>query len=203
MRAKPPVYVVDVIGEVVDAVSAEILTTIQDNQREIFDGKTDIVSIDYQYGHRLELIETLSQMSQSKTEKYHKYPLVYLVQDFPEDLGRAPGIYADVVLTIIVAHGTQQGSKITKRMEQVFKPVLYPIFQELCTQLFKHPQIHVQSPSSIQMRKWDRSRWGRVEVSTGNTANKLSDFVDAIELEQLRLKIKYPSACPPQAPNSI
>lgn len=193
---KQPVYVVDIIGEVVDKVSAKVLTTIQTNQATATGKPTDILNIDYQYGHRLELIETLSQMSSSKTEKYQKYPLVYLMQDFAERLGAEPGIYADVTITIIIAHGTQMAYKMGQRMEKVFKPVLYPIFQELLVQLAKHPQVHVQSPESIEFTKWDRSQWGKQAIG-GNAGTKVNDFVDCIELQDIRLKIKYPSACKP------
>ena len=188
-----PVYIVDVIGEVVEAVTAAILPTIQAND-VLANGRTTIETIDYQYGHKRELVQTLFEMDRSKSERFQRYPLVYLVQDFYEDLGRGPGIYADTSLNIILAHHTEQQYKITDRYAKVFKPVLYPILQELKRQLFKHPQIHVISPEVLGMRKWDRSAWGRVAVG-GNDATKLNDYVDAIEIEQLRLKIKYPT-CP-------
>ena len=183
------VYITDVIGEVVTAVKNQVLNTIQANETEALGRETLIETINYQKGHKRELLETLLQMDKSETNRYKKYPMVYLAQDFREEFNPTPGIYADTRLSIIICHQTKADYKVGERYDKVFKTVLYPIFNALINQLFKHPQIHAQSPDTIKGVKWDRLYWGRQAVG-GVDATKLNDFVDAIEIENLQLKFK-------------
>lgn len=196
-----PVYVTDIIGDVVsNAKSAVVkrnpnktlLEVIQENEKATHEDESDsmIETINYQYGHKRELIETLVGMSKEEENRVLKYPLVYLVQDFSETRGKEPGIYADVSLNILFVHHTVNTSKIKARYEKVFKPVLYPIYYEFMEQLSKHPQIHVEDPRRIRHKKTDRSYWGRQAVG-GNDGLKLTDFVDAIEVEDLQIKILF------------
>lgn len=184
-----PVYIVDIIGAVVQAVQTKVLATIQANEQAAI-GATLIQAIDYQYGHLEELIVTLGQMDADPSLRYQKYPMVYLVQDFREQRGRQAGVYAEVSLNIIIAHQTDATYKITDRYAKVFKPVLYPIYNELIQQLAKSITTLQGSEDMIPHDKYDRSYWGTQSVG-GNTRNKLNDFVDAIELQNLSLKINY------------
>jgi len=187
-----PVYIVDIIGEAVAGTTAEILPTLITNEQAVAeDGVSLIRTIDYQYGHRMELIQTLAQMDKSdEMARESKYPLVYLVQDFIETRGKIPGVYAEVSLNIIIAHQTSNTYKITDRMAKVFKPVLYPIYYTLLDKLADHVQINEYSEDIIIHQKIDRSYWGTSTVG-GNEANALNDYVDAIEINNLSLKILY------------
>lgn len=196
-----PVYITDIIGQVVTATmnakvipgqTKTLLQQIQENETATHDDDSPslIQTIDYQYGHKRELIETLLQKDKSDEERELKYPLIYLVQDFPEDRNKIPGIYAEVSLNIIIAHHTVNTHKITERYSKVFKPVLYPIYDQFIKQLCKHKQIHDVSELTLKHRKTDRSYWGRNAVG-GNDQNKLNDYVDAIEIDNLILKINY------------
>lgn len=182
-----PVYIVDIIGECVAAAMNSQLQYIQTQEMQLF-GQSSITTIDYQYGHIQELLETLFQMTKSPEEYLKKYPLVYLVQDFEEERGTT-GYYADVRLNIIIAHSTVNTYKITDRMRLVFKPVLYPIYYALLDAMANHPSILQGAEESIPHRKTDRSYWGSNKID-GNQ-NVLNDYVDAIELENLNLKINY------------
>lgn len=184
-----PVYIVDVVGQVVQAVQAQVLSTIQANDLAA-NGQTLIHAIDYQYGHLDELIQTLAQMDGDTSTRVVKYPLIYLVQDFRERRGQEAGVYASVSLNIIIAHQTEPTDKITDRMVKVFKPVLYPIYYSLKEQLAKSAMILQGSEDMIPEDKFDRAYWGTQKVG-GTAKNTLNDFVDAIELQNLQLKINY------------
>jgi hypothetical protein len=184
-----PVYIADIIGMVVSLVQTEVLATIQANETVAL-GATSIQAIDFQYGHRVELIQTLAQKDSDPQQRFLKYPLVYLVQDFRERRGREVGVYAEVSLNIIIAHQTESTDKITDRMAKVFKPVLYPIYYSLIKQLATIPQTLEGYQDQISHDKWDRSYWGTQAVSS-NTANVLNDYVDAIDIQNLDLKINY------------
>lgn len=184
-----PVYIADIIGSAVALVQAEIISTIQANEL-IALGATCIQTINYQYGHKRELIDTLSQMDPDGTLRFRKYPLIYLVQDFRERRGQQAGVYAETSLNIIIAHQTDPTYKITDRMAQVFKPVLYPIYYSLIKQLATIPQTLQGNQDVIPHDKWDRSFWGTQAVG-GTSDLKLNDYVDAIEIQNLDLKINY------------
>ena len=190
-----PVYIVDVIEEVVAATSAAVLSTIQANESEALQLPSLIQGISYQKCHFRELIENLIQADKSSTARYEKYPLIYLMRDFKERRGREAGIYAEVSLRIIIVHQTQQTYKITDREAKVFKPVLYPIYYEFMNQLFLHPMVNSATDTDgITHDKWDRSYWGR-NLQQGEQKQVLTDFVDAIEIENLALKITFPKTC--------
>ncbi len=87
-----PVYIVDIIGEVVQAASAKVLASIQANELAAL-GVNTITAVNYQKGHKLELIETLLQMSGHRTTEPLKYPCIYLVQDFQEVMNPRAGIF--------------------------------------------------------------------------------------------------------------
>lgn len=191
------IYVTDIMGEIVEAAMNgkygtydSLLEAIQANETAVFNKPSKIETINYQHGSKIELIETLAQMDKSPDARFEKYPLVYLVQDFTEDRGKDSAVYAEVSLNIIIAHQTKADYKISNRMEKVFKPVIYPIYEQLLKYIAKSKWIHEAHKDTIRHRKTDRAYWGRRSVG-GNDANKLSDYLDAMELENVALKINF------------
>lgn len=188
-----PVYIADVIGQVVDQVITEALGTVKANDLAV-NGQSLIQTINYQYGHFRELIQTLAQWDADPNGlRSQKYPLIYLVQDFREQRGKSAGVYADVSLNIIICHQTEGDYKVSERMAKVFKPVLYPIYYSLLNQLSRHPMIFQGESDMIPHDKWDRSFWGTTKLvgSGGTDRSQLADYVDAIDLQNLQLKISF------------
>jgi len=188
-----PVYIVDIIGEIVQKVQALVLQKIQMNETSAL-GSTNIQAINYQYGHFEELIETLAQYDADINLRNQKYPLVYLVTDFTEQRGRLAGVYADTRLNIAICHQTKADYKSAERKQKVFEPVLYPIYYELIEQFSKHLMTMAGSADLLQHDKTDRYYWGTREL--GTPKNKLADFVDAIELQNLQVKFDYQPCFP-------
>jgi hypothetical protein len=182
-----PLYVVDIFSEVVTSVMVQVLTTIQSNEQTALGG-TLIKTIDYQYGHIKELLETLKQMDANKTLQLYRFPLVYLIMDFTERRGLDRGIYADLALNIIIAHQTEMNYKADERYKYVFKPVLYPIYYSLLDQLAQKKGIEQYDENLISHTKIDRVYWGK-----NTMANSLNDYVDAIEISNLNLKLNLTS----------
>lgn len=180
-----PVYITDVIGQVVASTEAVILSTIIDNETAVQGSASPIQQLNYQFGHYNELIETLIQYDASQEERYNKYPLIWLRTDFRERRGQMIGIYAEVYLNIVICHATEQTFKATERMAKVFKPVLYPIYYELLNQLYFHGLSFAYDGELIPHDKYDRHYWGTSKVG------KTTDYVDAIEIDNLVLKINY------------
>jgi hypothetical protein len=192
MTTTKPVYIVDLIGSVVQAVIAEVLAQIQAAELAAL-GSTNITTINYQYGHFRELIVTLAQWDTDPSLRMGKYPMIYVVQDFVEHRGKLAGVYADLSLQVIVCHQTEADYKITDRYAKVFKPVLYPIYYSFLKNLALSNMTFPSSPDLISHDKYDRSFWGTSKVvgSGGTDRSVLNDFVDAIDIQNLQLKIDY------------
>jgi len=189
-----PVYITDILRSIVAKVQDEVLATIQTNETTAL-GETAINAIDYQFGHKRELIQTLAQMDADSTLRLYKYPLVYIVLDFREARGKKPGVFASTRLNVIIAHHTDATYKITDRIEKVFKPVIDPIYYSFIRQLAKAPQTLQGNPDMIEHDRWLRSYWGTQAVG-GNSAIALNDYVDAVEITNLDLEFNYEPCLP-------
>lgn len=199
MTATSPVYIADIIGEVVQATSdavvrrnpvKSLLEVIQLNEIAAL-GSTMIQQIRYSKSSFDELIESLFQADGSGEERFNKYPLIHLVRDFYEERGQDVGLYAGTSLSIIIIHQTVQTYKIEDREEKVFKPVLYPIYYEFMRQLYKSLWVFGSdfTTGEFRHRKIDRAFWGTRNLQ--GSKNKLNDYVDAIEIQNLELKINF------------
>lgn len=175
---KPIVYVFE---ELVQNVSNDILSKLQIAQPKIR-------AINYQYGHPIEIIETLAQYDKSTSKKFEKYPLVMLVQDFAEDRGKVGEYYGETNLRIVIAHHTKKDYKAEERYEKTFVPILYPIYESLMEEIYNSRYFLVQSLTEVVHTKKDRLYWGR-ESLNGTDANSFCDYLDAIEIMNLRIKV--------------
>jgi hypothetical protein len=184
-----PIYYVDIISDVVASVEADVLDTIKSNETAAI-GNTSIQTINYQYGHKAELVETLAQMDKQDPYAFQKYPLVFLVQDFRESVGGTPGIYGTANLNLIFMHQSRLDYKTTDRYTNVFKPVLYPILISFMKYLSKHKAVHVQNVQSLVYDKYDRPLVGVPNATSGNKLS-VNDYVDAIEISNLNLLLNY------------
>jgi len=178
---KPPFVVVDVFGGIVSKVSEILLPTLRE-----FDDK--IEAVNYLYGHPIEIIETLGQRDKSSTFQFKKYPLVALFQDFPERHGNVIGLDSTVTLNIIIARATLATYKADERYTNNFKPVLYPIYQELLQQISLSKTFLNYGANSLGHTKYDRLYWGRDGLYK-NDRNVFNDFLDCIEIKGLQLKL--------------
>lgn len=176
-----PVYIVDIFGSVVEAVSAAMLPTLQ-----AYDSA--ITGVHYLHGHPVEIIETLTQRDKSDTWRYKKYPLVALFQDFPESHNGQIGIDNEATLHIVIAYSSIATYKSPERYAKKFKPVLYPIYLELMNQIVLSAKFLNYGVSTIPHIKIDRLFWGK-EGLYGNTGNVFNDMLDCIEIRDLKLKV--------------
>lgn len=168
----PPYYVVDAIGQVVEAT-------------RIARGMT---SLNYQYGYVSELNETLIQYSKSPQFEVLKFPLVWLCQPFILSRG-VQGFFGSVSeLRIFIINQTPKNIKAKQRMEDNFKTVLYPIYLELFNQMNLNPAIsyQVERPHVLI----DRYFWGNQQQAM------LNDVVDCLEVSQIEFKLNNNSNCP-------
>lgn len=170
-----PLYIVDIIGQVVAATDAKLFPTL---------GK----HIDYLYGRPSQILTQLTRMNGAPATKGLKYPLIALFMDFPEQSGGS-AYYAEVKFPkISIATLTTFDDIPAQRYAKTFKTTLYPILQEFLRQLARHPNIVGNDPYAFPKLKWDRPG---TQPEGGNP----NDYLDAIELQNLQLTFKQVNTC--------
>lgn len=176
-----PPQAVNIIADIVQKMNDDLLVQFQQLD-------SNIQRINYQHGHPLEIIETLIQDTQSKTGRYAKYPLVFLVEDIEESRGGSVSNYryAELDLTLYLIQQSKKEYKAAERYANVFEPYLLPMYASFLNNLAFSPHFEIPDVNAIEHKKINRLYWGREELG-GNRANMLSDFVDAIEIKNLRI----------------
>jgi len=176
-----PVYVVELIEDVVTKVSTALLAQLQ-----VIDPA--ITAVHYQHGHPKEIIETLMQKDKSETYQFRKYPLIALFQDFPEAHNLQIGIDNEATLHLVIVNSTRPDYKAGERYVKNFKPILYPIYLEFLKQISLSGKFLNYGIHTLVHTKIDRLYWGR-EGLYGSEGNVFNDWLDCMEIRDLKLKI--------------
>jgi len=167
-------YFVDVFETVVDDVRADynpIATAYNSPDKEPY----------YIYGHQLEITNRLTKKNDG-SEKFEKYPLIALFQDFTEDHGNPdPRIDYTIPFTVIIVASTENTYISKERYDNVFKTTLYPLYRLLLQKIDRSPYIITDSEERIKHLKTDRLFWGTAGTY-GNQALIFNDNLDAIEI---------------------
>lgn len=178
---------VEVWAAIVQRVEDKLLSYLQDVSNKIR-------RIHYLHGSEQEIVNTLVNMNMPQSQQLQKYPLIALVQDFGEDAGRdatSEGVFRPK--KILICNQTPETGKAASRYTNNFKPILYPIYEELLRQLAAEPHYLTGSARTIRHSKWDHPFYGR-EGLYGNISNAATDCLDCMELRNLEL-IKRRSYC--------
>jgi hypothetical protein len=150
--------------------------------------------IHFMYGHPLEIVKRLQELSESISYKDAKFPLIALFADFRIQRGERLDMYGTAKLNLIIANDTKPEYYAEERYSNNFVPILYPIYTEFMTQLRNHKQFEFKSQDEIKHTLIERLFWGR-EGLYGNTANEFNDFIDCIEIQNLEITIRKKRNC--------
>jgi len=170
--------VVDEFRKIVAAVSAEMLPQLQ-----AYDPL--ISAVHYEHGHPIEVINKMGAKDKLPTERFNKYPLIALFEDFPEKDGV-------VSLHLIIARATKPTYDAPKRYELNFNPVLTPVFDSLMKQISYSTFFKEYSERTIERQKINRVSWGK-EGLFGSQGNIFNDYIDCIEVRDLSLRLAEPT----------
>lgn len=177
------IVVVDLIKDVVEATSAKVAPLLAAIEGREFD------QVYFEYGKRLAIIDTLTQKTQSAEIKY---PLIALFMPFDEDYrSLTPGIEFELDLNMAIVVDTGINDKTPFRYANNYKPVLYPIYDELMNQFKKftyglYKPFQIPANGKVPHIKTDNPYW-----SNGSNQNPQVDILDAIELTNLRLQVTF------------
>lgn len=183
-------YIVDDIGTIVSRirerwVTADNTIITADNSNLTVDGGSAPY---YMYGHKLEVANRLLK----KNRSFQKYPLVFLVMDFPEE---NKDRILKCTLNIGLIASTKPEYNASERYTNVFKPVLYPLYKMFLEQLFESGLFFwdgKEDQQNPEHTKIDRPFWGTggEQNQVGQKKNEkyiFNDPLDCIELVGLKL----------------
>lgn len=176
-----PTIIVDEFADIVAKVSSNLTPSLKAI-------KGDITGVHYMHGHPIEIAQTLTEKSETNEFKFKKYPLIALLQDFPETKGDVD-TESEFDAHIIICMGTDPNYKASKRYDINFRPILYPIYADLLNEISKHKKFVSFGQQTIKHTKIDRLFWG-VAAEYGNTKSIFCDNLDVIEVKNLKIKVK-------------
>jgi hypothetical protein len=153
----------------------------------------------YMFGHPVEIVNRLQEMTNSPSEKDKKFPLVVLFTDIAIPRNQTIGFYGKAKLQIIIANYTEQNYDSPDRLANNFKPILQPIKEELLNQISRHKQFTFEE--AVEFTEIERYFWGKQGLY-GNTGNEFNDFIDCIELKDVSVTIKN-NICSPTLSNHL
>lgn len=167
----PEYILTDEMGTVVTAVKTALSLSV----------------LNYQYGPVDELNETLKQYEADPAKFNLKFPLVWLAEPFEILRGNA-AYYGLGKFDLFIINSTVKTYKAAERMSNNYVPVLYPIYRQLLTELFKSRFAMVRYEEEIIHKLikgyfWDKQR------------TVLFDAVDCLVMEQTQLRIKNNDNC--------
>lgn len=176
-------YFVDVFGEIVKDV------------RLNYDTKNNLAPY-YLYGPSMEILKVLTERDKSKDWKYRKYPLIALMQDFKETKGTDAKLEYIVNPTVRIITSTKPDYYTEDRYSEVFKPFIYPIYEQLLISISESCMIDSGIPEDIKHDKWDRLSWGREGIE-GPDGIIFNDYLDAMDINFKELRVFKKQECIP------
>lgn len=188
-----PIYVVDIIGDIVNRTSSAIPHWLPEGTRNInkltllqifqqYDNK--ITGIYYEYGYKEDIASLITQKDESVNTRNKKYPCICLQLPFEEDINSDIGLINTSNLRIVFVYSSSPEYVPSERYDYAMKPILYPLYAEFMNQLYISGLFQFEG-SKIPHVKTDKPYFDGSEK-----ANGLNDFVDAIVVTKLDLKIR-------------
>jgi len=167
----------------------EIITSVTDTTFTFSgSGITEPVSwrmaIYFEEGHRIELNQKYGNKLKSTPRRVSEYPLFWLYTDFQEELGDGETTAFETELGFSIVNISDIDLMEDERMEQKFKPVLYP-YKELIESAFNTAPYkrNFVTPwgeeNTIKFKKTDRPFFG----SADKEKSVLPQITDAIEFQ--------------------
>lgn len=172
------------------SISDQMRAIVEKMDTELYHADTFPYHLNFLHGHPLEIVQVLQERLNSPDHKDSRFPLIALFRDFKITKGKKTeaDIVGDASLNMIIAMQTDPLYRADQREALVFKPILYPIYNELLRQIKLSAHYSVNY-AGIDHDQTDRYYWGRTGLY-GNTGNTFNDYLDAIEIENMKLKVK-------------
>jgi len=147
----------------------------------------------YLPGHPKEISDILTERDKDKNLKFQKYPLIVLFTDIRIKSGD-PKFYGELTgLDMAIIGSSEKTYSTTQRYDNVITPTLYPLLNTLIKKIQKSRYFTGTTPR-LEYERFERPFWGSTQ-KYGNVANMFNDPLDAIELHNIKMKIKEGNIC--------
>ena len=133
------------------------------------------IDLSFQYGALREIVENLNTLGKGGKVKY---PLVALIEPFRQRI-TDDGTRAN--LRLLIATMTSKTLKADERLEQNYKPILFPAYEALIDEIKR-----VTASSTLEHTLINHFEMGR-ESLQGYDKAILDDHVDAIEINDMNV----------------
>jgi hypothetical protein len=144
----------------------------------------------YHYGTRQEIITTFTEMTESITIKSSMFPAICLIMPFKETVKGSGN--RDINLNLLILTDSKQEFSTPDRYAYNYVPILYPLLELFIEKAQCHHEILPQNP---EYERTDQVSWGRYGLDE-NKSQQFNDYIDAIEIENLKLEIiSYSEKC--------
>lgn len=150
-----------------------------------------ITGVHFDYGHYTDIQERL--IAKGKTNKSERYPMIWLIEDY-RTRHLQEGLTGISDLKIMILHLSKNTVTREWREENVFKPILYPIYYEFLKQIKLNGNFLVYDETKIQHDEIKRPHWGDPKLYK-NESYLFTDVLDGIEITNMQLKI-FLETCP-------
>jgi hypothetical protein len=171
-----PVYIVDIFRDVVSLVTGKLLPTLQAVEPLI-------TMVRYDYGHINDINERILARQQNGDVMN---PMVLLIEDYKTVHGDE-GLTGISNVKIIIVYLSKADITRQQREDNVFRPILYPIYFEFLNQLKVSGMFQIYDVTKIQHEQINRPHWGDPYLY-GNKEYPLKGVFDGIELNFTELK---------------
>lgn len=141
----------------------------------------------FKQGTLKEINTVLTAYSTSQEFSAKKYPLICLIRDVKESLElQQYGLATNFKCRLLIINFTLPAYRADDRELLNFKPILLPIFESLIRQIGKSKNFGMPTVKDMQITKYDCYFYG----SSENNKNIFNDYVDAIDIESITLRLK-------------
>lgn len=175
---KPEVRLVELMKDIVAKVSIKLLAQLQ-----AYD--PTITGVYYKYGHLLDIRERLRAETLADPSQ-RRYPLIWLIEDFRTT--QQLGLFGVSSARIMILHQTKKEYTRQQREDEVFQPVLVPIYNELFNQMKISGLFMQYGPFSHD--RIERPHYGNPS-EWRNEAYLFDEPLDGIEIANLSLQIYF------------
>lgn len=158
--------------------------------KEIFEALVNTLNLDnkpvfFQFGYWQNIHDQLLDYGNTATLRSQRFPLIILHADFTETTVNAWTIRINPTFYIVTQ--SEQNYSIEKRIEEIYKPILYPIYKDFITAIRHSEKFYINGQDIPHTRK-DLYYLS----SAGAEQNKISWIVDAIEIKFSQLNMVKP-----------
>jgi len=172
----------------ISVIFRSIVSTVNDNLTT--DTSLSIPRVMFKAETWMELCNRLKADNDSEDHKSIKYPLIALIRNYESDI-KDDSPYIDSTFAFVIVTQTEPTRLSEDRLSINYRPILYPIYTEFLEQIALSPYFYGPYDPYPTHKMIESFNLGKEGVN-GNGALQLPEYVDAIVITGMKLKVNRP-----------